>query len=78
MGNTPLHYACQNVAINVLPEILELETDVDLKNKLKGDTPLHVAVGIEHKEARNWVGELASGERLESEIERETTGAERS
>lgn len=30
---------------------------MDLKNKLKGDTPLHVAVGIEHKEARNWLGE---------------------
>lgn len=45
--------------------LLEYEkTDVDLQEKRDGDTPLHLAVRIEHEEARKWVVRtlLESGE----------------
>lgn len=31
------------------------KTDVDLQEKRDGDTPLHLAVRLDHEEARNWV-----------------------
>lgn len=31
------------------------KTDVDIPEKRDGDTPLHLAVRIQHEEARNWV-----------------------
>ncbi|WVN84871.1 uncharacterized protein L203_100007 [Cryptococcus depauperatus CBS 7841] len=45
LGNTALHYAIQHASTNVLETILCHETcDVDLRNRLQGDTPLHIAV----------------------------------
>ncbi|WVQ83418.1 hypothetical protein IAT38_005559 [Cryptococcus sp. DSM 104549] len=45
LGNTALHYAISQGSTNVLETILCHETcDVDLRNRLQGDTPLHIAV----------------------------------
>ncbi|KAK8861213.1 hypothetical protein IAR55_002032 [Kwoniella newhampshirensis] len=45
LGNTALHYAIIHASTNVLETILCHETcDVDLRNRLQGDTPLHIAV----------------------------------
>ncbi|KAK1920895.1 hypothetical protein DB88DRAFT_501416 [Papiliotrema laurentii] len=45
LGNTALHYAIQYASTSVLEDILCHETcDVDLRNRLNGDTPLHIAV----------------------------------
>ncbi|XAO22895.1 hypothetical protein I312_101670 [Cryptococcus bacillisporus CA1280] len=45
LGNTALHYAIIHASTNVLEPILCHDTcDVDLKNRLQGDTPLHIAV----------------------------------
>ncbi len=57
LGMTALHYAAGSCAVNVLPELLEQEVDVDLHNRLEGNTPLHEAIKIENEEARSWVGE---------------------
>lgn len=56
VGNTPLHYAVENVSANVLELILDEEVDVDARNRLAGDTPLHVACRVTNEEARNWMG----------------------
>lgn len=56
VGNTPLHYAVENIATSVLDLILDEEVDVDARNRLDGDTPLHVACRIQNEEARNWIG----------------------
>lgn len=59
LGNTALHYACENVSVNVLDPILEEQVDVDAQNRIEGNAPLHVACHIANEEARNWlVGEL--------------------
>ncbi|PWN52034.1 hypothetical protein IE53DRAFT_299772, partial [Violaceomyces palustris] len=56
LGNNALHYAAQNGSTRVIPEILEMEIDVDFQNRLKGDTPLHVAVSYdEDEDVRNWI-----------------------
>ena len=57
LGNTALHYAASSASIDVLPELLELEVDVDLHNRTTGNTPLHAALEVENEEARNWIGE---------------------
>ncbi|WWD16894.1 hypothetical protein CI109_101326 [Kwoniella shandongensis] len=45
LGNTALHYAIIHASTSVLETILCHETcDVDLPNRLQGDTPLHIAV----------------------------------
>ena len=57
---TPLHICILYQSTEVLPELLEEEVDVDLQEKSKGDTPLHVACrieGEEDEETRNWIGE---------------------
>ena len=58
VGNTALHYAVENVSIHVLDLILDEEVDVDARNRLEGDTPLHLACRISNEEARNYVGML--------------------
>ncbi|KAI3628859.1 hypothetical protein CBS14141_000562 [Malassezia furfur] len=55
VGNTALHYAVENVSIHVLDLILDEEVDVDARNRLEGDTPLHLACRISNEEARNYV-----------------------
>lgn len=58
LGNTALHYAAASASTSVLPALLEEEVDVDLTNKLDGNTPLHEAVlKIEDDEERAWVVE---------------------
>lgn len=55
--------ACLSVHCSVKspsPEVLELllddeRTDVDPQTKLDGDTPLHLAVKLDHPEARTWM-----------------------
>lgn len=56
VGNTALHYAVENVSIHVLDLLLDEEVDVDARNRLEGDTPLHLACRIPNEEARNYVG----------------------
>jgi uncharacterized protein len=60
LGNTALHYAAASCSTSILPELLEQEVDVDLHNRLEGNTPLHEALKIEDEEARQWVGECKS------------------
>lgn len=55
LGNTVLHYACENISTHVLDAILEQEIDVDAQNRIEGDAPLHVACKVENEEARNWL-----------------------
>ncbi|KAK0549190.1 hypothetical protein OC846_001709 [Tilletia horrida] len=58
LGNTALHYAAASASTSVLPALLEEEVDVDLTNKLEGNTPLHEAVlRIEDEDERAWVVE---------------------
>ncbi|PWN23284.1 ankyrin [Microstroma glucosiphilum] len=59
-GMTPLHICVLYQSTEVLPLLLEEEVDVDLREKGKGDTPLHVAMRIEdsdNEEMRNWLVE---------------------
>jgi len=45
LGNTALHYAIIHASTNVLEPLLEHEScDVDIRNRLARDTPLHIAV----------------------------------
>ncbi|RXK41852.1 hypothetical protein M231_00851 [Tremella mesenterica] len=45
LGNTALHYAIMKASTGVLELLLDHEKcDVDLKNRLQGETPLHIAV----------------------------------
>lgn len=61
IGNTALHYACAQASVQVIDALLEEEVDVDLRNRLEGNTPLHEACRVEHEEPRNWiVSELLS------------------
>lgn len=55
LGNTVLHYACENISTHVLDAILEQEIDVDAQNRIEGDAPLHVACKVENEAARNWL-----------------------
>ncbi|PKI85790.1 hypothetical protein MVES_000289 [Malassezia vespertilionis] len=55
IGNTALHYACENISADVLDRLLNEEVDVDVQNTLAGDTPLHVACRVANEEARNWL-----------------------
>ncbi|CAD6918655.1 unnamed protein product [Tilletia controversa] len=55
LGNTALHYAAASGSTSVLPALLEEEVDVDMQNKLEGNTPLHEALRIEDEEERAWV-----------------------
>ncbi|KAL9931988.1 hypothetical protein V8E36_009049 [Tilletia maclaganii] len=57
LGNTALHYAAASGSTSVLPVLLEEEVDVDLQNKLEGNTPLHEALRIVDEEERAWVVE---------------------
>lgn len=61
IGNTALHYACAQASVQVIDALLDEEVDVDVRNRLEGNTPLHEACRVEHEEARNWiVSELLS------------------
>ena len=61
LGNTALHYAAAQGSTTVLPQLLEEEIDVDLHNRLDGNTPLHEAVDkIQDEALRDWVGECSS------------------
>lgn len=55
IGNTALHYACAQASIQVIDALLDEEVDVDVRNRLEGNTPLHEACRVEHEEARNWI-----------------------
>ncbi|KAK0533323.1 hypothetical protein OC842_002994 [Tilletia horrida] len=55
LGNTALHYAAASASTSVLPALLEEEVDVDLQNKLEGNTPLHEALRIEDEDERAWI-----------------------
>lgn len=55
LGNTALHYACESMAVNVLGALLEEEVDMDLQNRLDGDTPLHITCRLDNEEVRNWI-----------------------
>merc|ERR1739841_32315 len=55
LGNTPLHYAALTPSPDALDALLDSEhTDVDLRNRLDGDTPLHCACRITHVQAREY------------------------
>ena len=65
VGRNALHYAAASQSTQVLPEILNLEIDVDYQDRTNADTPLHAAVnvdipdgdaGTEVEEIRNWIG----------------------
>lgn len=59
LGNTALHYASQTPSPTALELLLEHDgTDVDLKNRLEGATPLHLAVKLENEAARQGVVEM--------------------
>ncbi|WFD32350.1 hypothetical protein MSPP1_003395 [Malassezia sp. CBS 17886] len=55
IGNTPLHNACLHGSPQVLDVILNEEVDMDLRNRLEGSTPLHLACKLENEELRNWI-----------------------
>ncbi|PWZ00348.1 ankyrin [Testicularia cyperi] len=64
LGNNALHYAAAHQSTQVLPEILNLEIDVDYQNRMEASTPLHEAckieipqgdAGREVEEIRNWI-----------------------
>ncbi|WVQ74644.1 hypothetical protein IAR50_004245 [Cryptococcus sp. DSM 104548] len=45
LGNTALHYAIQHGSSDILETLLDHDScNVDIKNRLQGDTPLHIAV----------------------------------
>ncbi|WFC98875.1 hypothetical protein MYAM1_001608 [Malassezia yamatoensis] len=54
LGNTALHYAVENLSGQVFDLILDEEVDVDARNRLDGDTPLHLACKIKNEQARNY------------------------
>lgn len=65
VGRNALHYAASSQSTQVLPEILNLEIDVDYQDRTNADTPLHAAVNVdipdgeagkEVEEIRNWIG----------------------
>lgn len=65
VGRNALHYAAAQQSTQVLPEILNLEIDVDYQDRTNADTPLHAAVNVdipdgeagkEVEEIRNWIG----------------------
>ena len=65
VGRNALHYAAMSQSTTVLPEILNLEIDVDYQDRTNADTPLHAAVSVdipdgeegkEVEEVRNWIG----------------------
>ncbi|GAA6031721.1 hypothetical protein JCM8097_001952 [Rhodosporidiobolus ruineniae] len=59
LGNTALHYAASSPSPDALELLLDFEgTDVDLQNRLEGDTPLHLAVKLENEAARRGVVEM--------------------
>lgn len=59
LGNTALHYAAGTGATTVLPELLEEAVDVDLHNRMNGNTPLHEAIEkLQDEHLRNWIGKL--------------------
>lgn len=59
LGSTPLHYAVATPSPTVLEELLDYEgTDVDLRNRLEGATPLHLAIKLENEQARLGVVEM--------------------
>ncbi|GAA6024606.1 hypothetical protein JCM8202_005075 [Rhodotorula sphaerocarpa] len=59
LGNTALHYAASTPSPDALSLLLERDdTDVDLQNRLDRFTPLHLAVRLEHEEARAGVTEM--------------------
>ncbi|GAA5843025.1 hypothetical protein JCM3766R1_001666 [Sporobolomyces carnicolor] len=59
LGNTALHYAASSPSPDCLQYLLEYDgTDVDLQNRLDRSTPLHLAVKLEHPEARYGVIEM--------------------
>lgn len=66
LGNNALHYAAAQQSTQILPDILNLEIDVDYQNRINANTPLHEAVkldipqdsGEEVEEIRNWIGKL--------------------
>ncbi|KIS68798.1 uncharacterized protein UMAG_11012 [Mycosarcoma maydis] len=64
VGRNALHYAAAQQSTQVLPEILNLEIDVDYQDRTNADTPLHAAVSVdipegaagkEVEEIRNWI-----------------------
>ncbi|KAJ9477836.1 Ankyrin repeat-containing protein [Pseudozyma hubeiensis] len=64
VGRNALHYAAAQQSTQVLPEILNLEIDVDYQDRTNADTPLHAAVNVdipdgeagkEVEEIRNWI-----------------------
>ncbi|SJX63610.1 uncharacterized protein SRS1_14362 [Sporisorium reilianum f. sp. reilianum] len=64
VGRNALHYAASSQSTQVLPEILNLEIDVDYQDRTNADTPLHAAVNVdipdgeagkEVEEIRNWI-----------------------
>lgn len=59
LGNTALHYVAAQGSSSVLEELLEEPVDVDLHNRLDGNTPLHEAIArLKDEDLRNWIGKL--------------------
>ncbi|WOO85139.1 Ankyrin repeat-containing protein [Vanrija pseudolonga] len=51
LGNTALHYAVIHGSTDVLEHLLEHDSiHLDLRNRLQGDTPLHIAVRQRYEE----------------------------
>lgn len=48
-GITPLHYAAQNNALEVIPLLIEAGADPDVKTHPEGDTPLTIAILHNHQ-----------------------------
>lgn len=46
------------ISNSVLTRAILVGTDVDLKNRIEGDTPLHLAVKLENEDARLGVVEM--------------------
>ncbi|WOO85140.1 Ankyrin repeat-containing protein [Vanrija pseudolonga] len=73
LGNTALHYAVIHGSTDVLEHLLEHDSiHLDLRNRLQGDTPLHIAVRQryeEHPAARLYIGrEVGMDEQLTSTV----------
>ncbi|KAL1410308.1 hypothetical protein Q8F55_004314 [Vanrija albida] len=51
LGNTALHYAVIHGSTDVLEHLLEHDSiHLDLRNRLQGDTPLHIAIRQRYEE----------------------------